>query len=52
LLRAQHSQLTSLPAFTCATLYVVGAMHGNPYALDTIRARASAEPSPLEIVFN
>jgi hypothetical protein len=27
-------------------------MYGNPYALDAIQARASAEPSPPEIVFN
>ena len=39
-------------AFSCATLYVVGGMYGNPYALDAIQARASAEPSPPEIVFN
>jgi hypothetical protein len=27
-------------------------VYGNPYALDAIQARASAEPSPPEIVFN
>ncbi len=40
------------PAFSCTTLYVVGGMYGNPYALDAIQARASAEPRPPEIVFN
>jgi hypothetical protein len=40
------------PAFTCPTLYVVGGMYGNPYALDAVVARASIERSPPEIVFN
>ena len=44
--------LAGPPAFTCTTLYVAGGMYGNPYALDAIGARASAEPSPPEIVFN
>jgi hypothetical protein len=44
--------LAGPPAFTCTTLYVAGGMYGNPYALDAIQARASAEPSPPEIVFN
>lgn len=44
--------LARTPAFTCTTLYVVGGMYGNPYALDAIQVRANAEPSPPEIVFN
>ena len=44
--------LAGPPAFTCTTLYVAGGLYGNPYALDAIQARASAEPSPPEIVFN
>ena len=39
-------------AFLCNTLYVVGGMYGNPYALDAVLARASAEPSPPEIVLS
>ena len=44
--------LAGPPAFTCTTLYAAGGIYGNPYALDAIQARASAEPSPPEIVFN
>ena len=44
--------LAGPPAFTCTTLYVAGGIYGNPYALDAIQARASAEPSPPKIVFN
>jgi hypothetical protein len=40
------------PAFTSTTLYVVGGLYGNPFALAAVSARASAEPSPPEIVFN
>jgi hypothetical protein len=45
-------ELAVPPAFTCPTLYVVGGMYGNPYALDAVLARASTEPGPPEIVFN
>ena len=50
--RYRPEDLAGPPAFTCTTLYVVGGLYGNPYALDAIQARASAEPSPPEIVFN
>jgi hypothetical protein len=50
--RYRPEDLAEPPAFTCTTLYVAGGMYGNPYALDAIQARASAEPSPPEIVFN
>jgi len=48
----QPEDLAEPPAFTCTTLYVAGGLYGNPYALDAIQARAGAEPSPPEIVFN
>ena len=50
--RYQPDDLAGPPAFTCTTLYVVGGMYGNLYALDAVEARASAEPIPPEIVFN
>jgi hypothetical protein len=50
--RYRPEVLAGPPAFSCTTLYVVGGVYGNPYALDAIQARASAEPSPPEIVFN
>jgi hypothetical protein len=50
--RYRPEDLDVAPAFTCTTLYVVGGLYGNPYALDAVLARASAEPTPPEIVFN
>jgi hypothetical protein len=34
------------------TLYVVGGLYGNGFALDAIEALASAEPEPATLVFN
>jgi hypothetical protein len=34
------------------TLYVVGGLYGNPFALDAIEALAAAEPWPPTLVFN
>lgn len=34
------------------TLYVVGGLYGNPFALDCIQALAEAEPVPATICFN
>jgi len=34
------------------TLYVIGGLYGNPFALDAILALAAAEPAPPRLVFN
>ncbi len=34
------------------TLYVVGGLYGNGFALDAVQAMAAAEPGPVRIVFN
>jgi hypothetical protein len=36
----------------CDTLYVVGGLYGNSFALDAIEELAAAEPSPVTIVLN
>lgn len=38
--------------FTAETLYVVGGLYGNAFALDAIEAMARAEPGPVTIVLN
>jgi hypothetical protein len=50
--RYEPEDLGGPAAFAAATLYVVGGLYGNPYALDTILTRAAAEPVRPEIVFN
>ena len=34
------------------TLYVVGGLYGNPFALDALQELIAIEPGPVEIVFN
>ncbi|MHA6792112.1 metallophosphoesterase family protein [Pseudonocardia bannensis] len=50
--RYRPEDLAGPVAFGCATLYVVGGLYGNAWALDAVRERAAAEPAPPEIVFN
>jgi hypothetical protein len=50
--RYEPEDLSGPVAFHAATLYVVGGLYGNPYALEAILARADAEPTRPEIVFN
>lgn len=50
--RYQPEDLSGPAAFTAGTLYVVGGLYGNPHALDAVLARAAAEPTRPEIVFN
>jgi hypothetical protein len=40
------------PDIVAETLYVVGGLYGNSFALDTIEAMAAAEPVPAAIVCN
>lgn len=40
------------PAFACDTLFVVGGLYGNPYALDAVDELASAEPGTVRVVLN
>lgn len=40
------------PQIETDTLYVIGGLYGNPYALDAIEAMAAAEPQPPRLVFN
>jgi hypothetical protein len=42
----------SAPQITADTLYVIGGLYGNPFALDAIDALAAAEPLPPVRVFN
>jgi hypothetical protein len=44
--------LASAPEHAAETLYVVGGLYGNPFALDAVEALAAAEPGPVSIVFN
>ncbi len=44
--------LTGAPALAADTLYVVGGLYGNAFALDALLTRAAREPSPPHIVFN
>ncbi|WP_214367316.1 metallophosphoesterase family protein [Pseudonocardia sp. H11422] len=50
--RYRAEDLAGPVAFEAATLYVVGGLYGNPWALDAVRERAAAEPTPPEFVFN
>lgn len=44
--------LAGAAAFAADTLYVVGGLYGNAFALDALLARAALEPAPPRIVFN
>lgn len=44
--------LAEAPEQVAETLYVVGGLYGNPFALDAVEALAAAEPGPVRIVFN
>jgi hypothetical protein len=37
---------------TAQTIYVVGGLYGNAFALDAVEALASAEEAPVQLVFN
>jgi len=50
--RTPPGALAAAPAFAADTLYVVGGLYGNAFALDALLARAAREPSPPRIVFN
>ena len=40
------------PDFVAETLYVIGGLYGNAFALDAIEAMAATEPGPVTIVVN
>lgn len=40
------------PTLECETLYVVGGLYGNPFALDAILRMASEEQGPVRLCFN
>ncbi len=44
--------LAGVPQLAADTLYVVGGLYGNAFALDAIEAMAAAEQGPVKIVFN
>lgn len=44
--------LAHAPERRADTLYVVGGLYGNPFALDAVEALVAAEPGPVSIVFN
>jgi hypothetical protein len=44
--------LARAPDLVADTLYVVGGLYGNGFALDAIEALAAAEPVPATLVFN
>ncbi|HEY1057735.1 MAG TPA: hypothetical protein VGE55_03275 [Limnobacter sp.] len=40
------------PVTVCNTLYVIGGLYGNPFALQEVLRMASAEPGPVRLCFN
>jgi hypothetical protein len=50
--RTDPAALNRAPDIAADTLYVVGGLYGNPFALDTIEAMASTERHPVTIIFN
>ena len=44
--------LAAASELAAETLYVVGGLYGNPFALDAVEALAAMEPGPVRIVFN
>jgi hypothetical protein len=50
--RYRPEDLAGPAAFECTTLYVVGGLYGNTYALEVVLERAATELTPPEIVFN
>ena len=44
--------LARAPDLEAETLYAVGGLYGNPFALESVLELASAEPGPVAIVFN
>ncbi|MEO8976112.1 MAG: hypothetical protein ABI552_10190, partial [Casimicrobiaceae bacterium] len=46
------SSFARAPDFCTETLYVVGGLYGNRWALDTIEQMASGEEGTVDIVFN
>ena len=44
--------LAGAPEHMAETLYVVGGLYGNPFALDAVEALADGEAGPVSIVFN
>jgi hypothetical protein len=50
--RYRPEDLAGPAGIACTTLYVVGGLYGNRHALEAVLARAAAESSRPEIVFN
>ncbi len=50
--RTNPRDLSGEPHLIAETLYIVGGLYGNAFALDAIEAMAGAEPGPVTIVFN
>lgn len=50
--RLDPSLFRAEPAFSCDTLFVVGGVYGNPFALDALDALVSAESGEVRAVLN
>lgn len=50
--RYSPAALAREPDFHAETLYVVGGLYGNPFALESVLDLARAEPGPVTLVFN
>lgn len=50
--RTDPADLARVPDLVAETVYAVGGLYGNAFALDAIEALAAAEPSPVTIVLN
>jgi len=48
----EPADLARAPDLAADTLYVVGGLYGNTFALGAIEALAAAEPDPVTVVFN
>lgn len=50
--RLEPELFAASPQVSCETLYVVGGLYGNPYALDALDALVDAEPDETLVVLN
>ncbi|MBX9868806.1 MAG: hypothetical protein K2X63_03335 [Burkholderiaceae bacterium] len=50
--RYAPSQIAQAPVLEAETLYVIGGLYGNPFALERVLAMAVAEKAPVTLCFN
>lgn len=50
--RYRPEDLGRIEAWHADTVYVIGGLYGNPWALDAIETLAASEPEPVELLFN